>query len=87
MGKKLQEIIYDVIKDQSHLWVRHFVTEKQNGFTSPGEYVELRGRFITDKTLSELLQGGFKIKSITTIQINADVYSDVLFRRELTVSE
>lgn len=49
----------------------------------PGEYVEIRSSFLSDKDLADILEAGFKIKSICSKKIDADAYNDVLLMREL----
>ena len=79
----IQEIIFNIISNNNHLWVRYWITKESSGLSFRGEYVELRASWISDKNLKELLEYGFKIETIKTLKINADVYSDVLLKREL----
>jgi len=79
----IQEIIFNIISSNTHLWVRYWITKESSGLSFRGEYVELRSSWISDKNLKELLEAGFKIETIKTQKINADVYSDVLLKREL----
>jgi histone acetyltransferase (RNA polymerase elongator complex component) len=78
----LQEIIFKIISNNPLLWVRHWETKESTGLTFKGIYVELRANFISDVTLKDLLEYGFKIDRITTQKINADVYSDVLLKKD-----
>lgn len=80
---EIQDIIFEIIKDNPQMWVRYFKKTEHSGLTSPGEYIELRCGYIGSGTLDNLLQEGFKIENIKTQKINADVYSDVFLRREI----
>jgi hypothetical protein len=79
----IQEIIFNIISNNTHCWVRYWITKESSGLYFRGEYVELRASWISDKNLKELLESGFKIENIKTQKINADIYSDVLLKREL----
>lgn len=80
---EIQEIIFQIIEDHPQMWVRYFKKTEHSGLTSPGEYVALRSGYIGSKTLDNLFQEGFKIETITTQKINADIYSDVLLKRDI----
>ena len=75
----IQDIIFNIIKDHAHTWVRYWITKEQKGLDFPGEYVEIRSSWINGSNLKELLEFGFEIETIRTQKINADVYSDILF--------
>lgn len=79
----IQEIIFNIISKSPQLWIRYFVVKEQTGISSRGEYVEIRSGYISNATIKELLDNGFKIETIRTQKINADVYSDVLLKKEL----
>lgn len=78
----IDQIIFGIIKDSAHNWVRYWISEKISGMTMPGEYIELRSSYISDKTLKDMLESGFKIEKISSMKINADSYCDVLLKRE-----
>jgi len=77
----IEQIIFNIMKSNAHTWVRYWLST--SGLTMPGEYVELRSDFLSDNSLNELFEAGFKIQKITTQKINADAYCDVLLKREL----
>lgn len=79
----IQEIIFNIISKNPNLWIRYWVTKETTGLSFPGEYVEIRSGYISDAILGELLQNGFKIETIKTVKINADVYSDVLLKKSV----
>lgn len=80
----IQEIIFNIIKDSAQTWVRYWKAKELSATTFPGEYIELRGSYISDETLKDMLENGFKIETIKSIKINADSYCDVLLKRELS---
>jgi len=80
---EIQDIIFQIIKDNSQMWVRYFKKTQHSGLTVAGEFIELRCGYIGSETLDNLLKEGFKIETIKTQKINADVYSDVFLRREI----
>jgi hypothetical protein len=81
----IQEIIFNIISKSPQLWIRYWVTKESTGISFRGEYVEIRSSYISDTTLKELLDNGFKIETIRTQKINADVYSDVLLKKRIVV--
>ncbi|KUJ54001.1 hypothetical protein [Chryseobacterium aquaticum] len=80
---EIQDIIFEILKDNPQMWIRYFRKTKHSGLTSPGEYIELRSGYIGSETFDKLLQEGFKIETIKTQKINADVYSDIFLKREV----
>ena len=82
----LEQIIFNIIKRSAQTWVRYWKSTELSGVTFPGEYIELRGSYITDETLKDMLENGFKIEKIQSIKINADSYCDVLLKRELSIN-
>jgi hypothetical protein len=79
----IEQIIFKILQSNAHTWVRYWLSEKIEGTTMPGEYIEIRSSYLSDRDLEELFAVGFKIHTITTQKINADSYSDVLLKREL----
>lgn len=79
----IEQIIFNIMKSNAHTWVRYWLSKEISGLTMPGEYVELRSDYLSDNSLKELFEAGFKIQKITTQKINADAYCDVLLKREL----
>jgi hypothetical protein len=80
----IQEIIFKIISSSNgQMWVRYWNIKSHSGMSSPGEYVELRGSFISNTYLMELFEAGFEIETIKVQKINADAYSDVLLKRKL----
>lgn len=79
----IEQIIFNIMKSNAHTWVRYWLSKETSGLTMPGEYVELRSDYLSDNSLKELFEAGFKIQKITPRKINADAYCDVLLKREL----
>ena len=77
----LEQIIFNIMKSSAHNWVRYWSQKEISGLTMPGEYVEIRSSFLSENTLEELFSAGFKIHTIKSQKINADVYCDVLLKR------
>ena len=73
----IEKIIFNLLS--AHRWVRYWIQKEIVGLTMPGEYVEIRSSFLSDKDLADILEAGFKIKSICSKKIDADAYNDVLF--------
>lgn len=80
----IEQIIFNTIKTNAHTWVRYWISNKTEGLTFPGEYIEIRSSLLTRETLKGLLDVGFKIEKIRSQKINADSYCDVLLRRGLS---
>lgn len=80
----MEQIIFNLIKDSHHTWVRYFMVKEVTGITLPGEYVEIRSSFLDGEKLKGLLDVGFEIETIRSQKINADSYCDVLLKRGLT---
>jgi hypothetical protein len=56
----IEQIIFGIIKDNAQNWVRYWKTTEMSGLSFPGEYIELRSSWISDKTLKDMLESGFK---------------------------
>lgn len=80
----IEQIIFNIIKDSAHRWIRYWKTNELSGTTFPGEYIEIRCSFLSDQTLNPLLANGFKVDKISSKRIDADAYCDVLLKRELS---
>lgn len=79
----IEQIIFNILKENPQTWVRYWKSEEISGMTLPGEYVLIRSYFLTSNTLVEILESGFKIESISSKQIGPEAYCDVLFKREI----
>lgn len=79
----IEQIIYEVLKNSTHTWVRHWISKETSGFTFPGEYIEIRSSYLSGETLKYLFDNDFNIETIKSQQINADIFSDVLLKRGL----
>lgn len=79
----IEQIIFNILKENPQTWVRYWKSEEISGMTLPGEYIEISSHFLTSKTLVEILEAGFKIETIRSTQIAPDSYCDVLFKREI----
>lgn len=82
----METIIFNILKKSAHNWVRYWITKEISGLTMPGEYIEIRTYYLAGDTLQELFDAGFKIQVINPRKIDADVYCDILLKRELTKS-
>jgi hypothetical protein len=51
----IQEIIFNIISNNTHCWVRYWITKESSGLYFRCEYVELRASWNSDKKLKELL--------------------------------
>lgn len=80
----IEQIIFGIIKDSAHRWVKYWKNEELQGLTLPGEYIEIRCSFLSHQTLDPLLASGFKVDKISSKRIDADSYCDVLLKRELS---
>lgn len=67
----------------AHNWVRYWKSEKMEGFTMPGEYIEIRSSYLSGADLGKILEQGFQVESIQSQKINADSYCDILLKRKL----
>lgn len=80
----IKEIIFNILKNNAHLWVKYSIVKELSGFTLPGEYISLKTSvFLSDKDLSGLIDLGFKINQIRTQIVGADAYVYVSLRRDL----
>lgn len=79
----IEKIIFKIANYGAHTWVRYWVQKEISGLTLPGEYIAIRGSFLADDLLTEVLDAGFKIKTIFSKKIDADAYCDVLLMRKL----
>ncbi|MFV0329968.1 MAG: hypothetical protein ACK5KL_09155 [Dysgonomonas sp.] len=82
----MEQIIFNILLKSAHNWVRYWIQKEINGFTLPGEYIEIRTHYMPGDNLQELFDAGFKIKDITPKKIDADCYCDILLKRELNYS-
>ena len=80
----IEQIIFNILNNSTHTWVRDWKKEEISGLSLPGEYIEIRSNFILRKTLQVLFDAGFTLESIRPQKIEADTYCDVLLKRELT---
>jgi len=78
----IEQIIFNIIKDNAHRWVRYWKNNELKGLTLPGEYIEIRCSFMGGQILNPLLDNGFKVDKIQSKRIDADSYCDVLLKRE-----
>lgn len=76
----IEQIIFNILKENPQAWVRYWKSEEISGMTLPGEYIEIRSHFLTSNTLVEIMEAGFKIETIGSKQIGPDAYCDVLFK-------
>lgn len=79
----VEQIIFNILNKSAHTWVRYWKQKEISGLTLPGEYIEIRCSFLSDIELLEILEAGFKIKTIWAKKIDADVYCDVQLMREI----
>lgn len=79
----IEQIIFNILNKSAHTWVRYWKQKEISGLTLPGEYIEIRCSFLSDIELLEILEAGFKIKTIWAKKIDADAYCDVLLMREI----
>ncbi|WP_106832202.1 hypothetical protein [Parabacteroides pacaensis] len=79
----IEQIIFNILNKNPQAWVRYWKQKEISGLTLPGEYIEIRSHFLSANTLLEILEAGFKIKTIGSKQIGPDAYCDVLFKREI----
>lgn len=79
----IEQIIFNILNKSAHTWVRYWKQKEISGLTLPGEYIEIRCSFLSDIELLEILEAGFKIKTIWAKKIDADVYCDVLLMRKI----
>lgn len=80
---QIENIVFNVLKQSSRNTIRYWQKEKSEGLSFDGEYIELQTPFILNDTLNIILDQGFQITKIDTLKINADVYSKILFRRDI----
>lgn len=79
----IEQIIFNILNKNSQAWIRYWKQEEISGMTLPGEYIVIRSHFLASNTLVEIMGTGFKIETISSKQIGADTYCDVLFKREI----
>ncbi len=80
----IKEIIFNILKNNPHLWIRYYIVKELSGFTLPGEYISLRTSVIlSDKDFSGLIDLGFRIREISTQIVGADAYANVSLKRDL----
>lgn len=79
----IEQIIFNILKENPQTWVRYWKSEEISGMTLPGEYIEIRSHFLTSNALHEILEAGFKIQTISSKQTGPDAYCDVLFKCEI----
>ena len=77
----IEQIIFNL--QSAHRWVRYWIQMEISGLTMPGEYIEIRSSFLSDTDLADILEAGFKIKRISSKNIDADAYDDILLMRKI----
>lgn len=84
----IKEIIFFLLKDHPHLWVRYYIKdEKLQTQNLVNELIEIRASFISGNSIKCLYENGFFIDRITTTKINADIYTDITFERDIDNSK
>lgn len=79
----IEQIIFNILNNNAHNWVRYWKNKEISGMNLPGEYIEIRSNFFSGKDLQELFEAGFDIDLIRPQKINADSYCEILLKREL----
>lgn len=80
---EIQSIIFNFLQKSAHNWARYWVTKEMQGFTFPGEYIEIRSHFISGKELQDFYTSGFEIDRIRPYKEEANCLCEVLLKRDL----
>lgn len=79
----IEQIIFNLLNNNPHAWVRYWVQKEMSGLTIPCEYIEIRSSFLSDVDLADILEAGFKIKIISLKRIDTDAYCDIQLMRNI----
>lgn len=58
----IEKIIFNIANYGACTWVRYWIQKEISGLTLPGEYIAIRGSFLADDLLMDILKLALKSK-------------------------